>query len=97
MFPQVQAGNTGFDLTFPTDTDIPGLVEQGRSCRSTCRSSPMSSTWPPSGRTSAYDPGHKHSMPYMWWTTGFAYDTDKIKEDLTSWASLWDPRFNDTS
>ena len=29
MFPRVQAGNTGFDLTFPTDTDIPGLIEQG--------------------------------------------------------------------
>jgi spermidine/putrescine-binding protein len=34
-----------------------------------------------------------HSMPYMWWTTGFAYDTEKIKEELTSWAALWDVRW----
>ena len=41
----------------------------------------------------AYDPGNAHSMPYMWWTTGFAYDTEKIAEDLTSWAALWDARW----
>ena len=29
----------------------------------------------------------------MWWTTGFAWDGDKIKDDLTSWASLWDPAY----
>ena len=29
----------------------------------------------------------------MWWTTGFAWDGDKIKETLTDWTSLWDERF----
>ena len=40
-----------------------------------------------------YDPGNQHSMPYMWWTTGFCWDGDKIKDDLTSWTSLWDPAY----
>ena len=44
--------------------------------------------------TRATTPGTSHSMPYMWWTTGFAYDTKKIDEDLTSWAALWDPRYD---
>ena len=25
-----------------------------------------------------YDPGNAHSIPYMWWTTGVAYDTAKV-------------------
>ncbi len=29
MYPRILAGNSGFDLTFPTDTDIPGLVAEG--------------------------------------------------------------------
>ncbi len=38
MYPRILAGNSGFDLTFPTDTDIPGLVEQGLIAASwTCR------------------------------------------------------------
>ena len=32
-------------------------------------------------------------MPYMWWTTGFCWDGDKIKDDLTSWESLWDAAY----
>jgi spermidine/putrescine transport system substrate-binding protein len=95
MFPRVQAGNSGFDMTFPTDTDIPGLVEQGKVLPLDLSLIPNVVNLAAEWADVAYDPGHKHSMPYMWWTTGFAYDTDKIKEDLTSWASLWDPRFND--
>ena len=30
-----------------------------------------------------YDPGNAHSIPYMWWTTGIAYDTAKVSEKLT--------------
>ena len=32
-------------------------------------------------------------MPYMWWTTGFCWDGDRIKEDLTSWESLWNEAY----
>src|SRR4029079_1855500 len=32
-------------------------------------------------------------MPYMWWTTGFCWNGDKIKDDLTSWESLWNPAY----
>ena len=30
----------------------------------------------------------------MWWTTGFAWNPAKIKDDLTSWAALWDARLS---
>ena len=64
-----------------------------RSCRSTCRSSRTRSTSAPNGSNPGYDPGNAHSMPYMWWTTGVAYDTAKIKEAPTSWKALWDERW----
>ena len=44
-----------------------------------------------------YDPGNAHSVPYMWWTTGVAYDTAKVTDELTSWTALWDARTRSTS
>jgi spermidine/putrescine transport system substrate-binding protein len=41
-----------------------------------------------------YDPGNAHSVPYMWWTTGVAYDADKIDPAPTSWSALWDPTYD---
>ena len=40
-----------------------------------------------------YDPNNAHSMPYMWWTTGFCWDGAKIKDELDSWESLWNPAY----
>ena len=40
-----------------------------------------------------YDPGNANSVPYMWWTTGVAYDTKKVNGTPTSWEILWDPQY----
>jgi spermidine/putrescine transport system substrate-binding protein len=94
MYPRILAGNSGFDLTFPTDTDIPGLVEQSLIEELDLSLIPNVKNLAAEWADPTYDPGHKHSMPYMWWTTGFAYDTDKIKDDLTDLTALWDQRFS---
>jgi spermidine/putrescine transport system substrate-binding protein len=94
MFPRIQQGNTGFDITFPTDTDIPGLVEQQLIVPLDLSLIPNVVNLAAEWMDPEYDPGHKHSMPYMWWTTGFAYDTEQIDEELSSLASLWDARFD---
>jgi spermidine/putrescine transport system substrate-binding protein len=93
MYPKILAGNSGFDLTFPTDTDVPGLVEQGLVLPLDRSLIPNVTNLAAEWLHPAYDPDHTHSMPYMWWTTGFAYDSKKIDEAPTSWAALWDPRF----
>ena len=41
-----------------------------------------------------YDPGNKHSIPYMWGFTGLAYNTKHVPEgSLTRWAQLLEPQF----
>jgi len=47
-------------------------------------------------RVSAHDPGNKHAIPYMWGTTGFGYNVNKVEEAMSdapvdSWAMLFDP------
>lgn len=93
MYARVTAGQTGFDITFPASTDVPGLVAINKILPLDLSLIPnvvnLGAEWSDPG----YDPGNAHSMPYMWWTTGVAYDTAKIKEAPTSWKALWDERW----
>jgi spermidine/putrescine transport system substrate-binding protein len=93
MTAKISTGNSGFDVTFPTGLDVPGFLARGLVQPLDLSLIPNKTNLGADWQDPAYDPGNAHSMPYMWWTTGFAYDTEKITDDLTSWAALWDPRW----
>ncbi|MDP9173373.1 MAG: spermidine/putrescine ABC transporter substrate-binding protein [Planctomycetota bacterium] len=40
-----------------------------------------------------FDPGNQYSMPYLWGTTGLAYDKKKIIEPIDSWDPLFDAKY----
>ena len=83
----------GYDITYAYSADIPGLIKDGviRSLDKSLipNAVNLGAEWVNPG----YDPNNDHSLPYMWWTTGYAWNPDKIKDDLTSWAALWDARY----
>jgi spermidine/putrescine transport system substrate-binding protein len=93
MTAKISSGKSGYDVTFATSVDIPGFLSRKLIQPLDMSLIPnvvnLASEW----QNPSYDPGNKHSMPYMWWTTGFAYDTAKIADKPTSWAALWDPRW----
>lgn len=93
MSAKISTGNSGFDVTFPTSTYIKGYIEQDFIQPLDLSLIPnavnLAAEWVDPG----YDPGNKYSMPYMWWTTGVAYDTAQIEDELTSWSALWDERW----
>jgi spermidine/putrescine transport system substrate-binding protein len=37
--------------------------------------------------------GAKYSVPYMFGTAGIGVRTDKVSEKITSWSSMWDPKY----
>jgi spermidine/putrescine transport system substrate-binding protein len=80
----------GYDICYPTSVEIPGLAGDGviqpLKLDLISNATNLGEQWQNPG----YDPGNKSSMPYMWWTTGYCWDGDRIKDDLTSWAALWD-------
>jgi spermidine/putrescine transport system substrate-binding protein len=41
----------------------------------------------------AYDPGNKYTIPYTSGVTGIAYNTEYVKEDITSIQSLFDSKY----
>jgi spermidine/putrescine transport system substrate-binding protein len=84
----------GYDVSYPASTEIPGLVRDGVVQALSQGMIPNAVNLGKEWQNPGYDPNNRYSMPNYWWTTGFAWDPAKIKEDLTSWAALWDPRYS---
>jgi spermidine/putrescine transport system substrate-binding protein len=94
MYTKIGQSGGGYDLTFPTSVDIPALLQRGLVQALDLSLIPNLVNLAPEWANPGYDPGNAHSIPYMWWTTGVAYDSAKITDKLTSWAALWDPKYS---
>ncbi len=93
MTAKISTGNSGYDITFATGVDVPGFLARNLVQPLDHSLIPNLVNLGQEWQDPAYDPGNAHSVPYMWWTTGFGYDTERIPEDLASWAALWDERW----
>ena len=72
MFAKIGQDGGGYDVTFPTSIDIPGIAaarpDQALDPSFLTNIGNLGAEWANPG----YDPGNAHSVPYMWWTTGIA-------------------------
>ena len=83
----------GYDLTYPASTDVAPLARDGVIAALDLSLIPNIKNLGPAWQDPAYDPGNKNSVPNYWWTTGIAWDPDKVKKDITSWTALWDEAY----
>jgi spermidine/putrescine transport system substrate-binding protein len=89
MYAKIGTTGGGYDIAFPTSVDIPSFVERGVIQPLMLDLIPNRSNLGAEWQDPGYDPGNAHSMPYMWWTTGVAYDSDKVPGAPDSWDLLW--------
>lgn len=80
----------GYDLTYPASTDIKSLATDGVIKALDLSLIPNVKNLGPEWANPPYDPGNKYSIPNYWWTTGYAWNPDKLPANPTSWAELWD-------
>ncbi|MFL5779030.1 MAG: PotD/PotF family extracellular solute-binding protein [Chloroflexota bacterium] len=84
----------GYDVTYPASTDVGPLARDGVIRELDLSLIPNIKNLGAQWQNPNYDPGNKHSVPNYWWTTGIAWDPAKVKEDVKSWAALWDPKYH---
>lgn len=93
MVTKLQAGATGYDLVNPSQYAVQQLAGLELVQELDHSLLPSLGNVPESFQQAEYDPGLKWSVPIMWGTTAMAYNSKFIKEDLTSWSALADPKY----
>jgi putrescine transport system substrate-binding protein len=92
------AGKSGYDVVVPSGTFLQRQIKIGIYQKIDRSKIPnLSEIWPEiATRLNAYDPGNQYSVNYMWFTTGIAYNIDKIKarlgdKPIDSWDIVFKP------
>ncbi len=92
------AGNTGYDIVVPGATFLSRQIKAGIYQKlDRARLPNAKGLWPDvMQRMAVYDPGNEHALPYMWYTTGIAYDVKKAQQRLPgrvidSWDIVFQP------
>lgn len=91
MYAKLKIGVTGYDL----------VVAPGYMVRRMIRQNLLAEISPKINtdilleilRTPPYDPDLTYSVPYLWGTTGIAYNKKKVQDTPDSWSLLWDPKY----
>jgi spermidine/putrescine transport system substrate-binding protein len=94
MFAKLRAGARGYDLIVVGDYLIPRF-------RALNLIDPMppgllknQGNLAPRFRHTSFDPDEA-TVPYLWGTTGIAFNRKKLKKPPTSWWDLWDEKYKD--
>jgi spermidine/putrescine transport system substrate-binding protein len=92
MLAKLQAGGTGWDVFVPTNYTISTYVKLGLI-------DPLDLSKLPNFDPKTNDPrftgegtvdGKIYAVPKDWGTTGYAVNTNSIKQDMTSWKQFWE-------
>jgi spermidine/putrescine transport system substrate-binding protein len=84
----------GYDVSYPASTEIPSLIKDGVILKLDKSLIPNAVNLRPEWTNPGYDPGNQYSMPNYWWTTGYAWDPDKVTGDQTTWDALFNSQYS---
>jgi spermidine/putrescine transport system substrate-binding protein len=94
MLAKLQAGGTGYDVVVPSGPTLQTMIADGLVIRVDAgKMRNFKNVRAPFDKP-PFDPERAYSVPYMWGSTGIAYDTAKVnggKLDDT-WKELFEPR-----
>lgn len=89
MLSKLQAGGASYDVIVPSDYMVAQMIELGLLQEIDPITFPNGSQVKPEFIDVYFDPGRKFSTPYMYGTTGIAYDPTKTGGEITSWAEFF--------
>lgn len=94
MLAKVKSESEGaFDIVQPSDYMVKQMAEQGMLEELDQSKLTNLSNIGSSYLNTSYDPGNKYSVPYQGGVAAIAVNTSKIKDNITSYADLFDPKY----
>ncbi|MBU6278258.1 MAG: extracellular solute-binding protein [Actinomycetales bacterium] len=91
MLAKLQAGGANYDVIVPSDYMVAQMVELGLLQDVAPSSFPNGANIKPEFLDVYFDQGRQYTAPYMYGTTGIAYDPTKVGAEVTSWADFFSP------
>jgi spermidine/putrescine transport system substrate-binding protein len=92
MLAKVAAGNSGWDIVFPSNSFVPPMREQGLLASLDHSLLPNLANLEERFRNPHWDPGLGSSVPYMHGSTGILYSRS-LTPPPTAWDDFWQDRF----
>ncbi len=92
MLAKVAAGNSGWDIVFPSNSFIPPMRDQGLLTRLDHSLLPNLEHLEPWFQNPSWDPGLRWSVPYMHGSTGILYQRS-IVPPPAGWNDFWRDRY----
>lgn len=94
MLSKVKASNKGiYDIVVPTDYMVKLMISQGLLTPLDMDKIPNLKNIGSQYLNQQFDPGNKYSVPYMGGVATLCVNTDKVKEDITSYEHVFDPKY----
>lgn len=93
LLAKLKAGGGAYDVVVPSDSFIEIFVKEGLLQKLDKSQLPSLGNLKENFRTLGFDPGHDYSIPYLWGTTGYSYDTTKVPGGRLeeSWKPFFEP------
>jgi len=90
LFAKLKEGNPGYDVIVPTNDMVERMIKAGMLETIDHSKIPNMSNLEAAFQDANFDPGRKHSVPYMWGTIGIGYRKSKVEGVPASWKYLYD-------
>ena len=94
MLAKLQAGGGGYDIVVPSNSVLGSMIKSGLLQKVDAAKMPNFKNVLAPHDHPATDPGRDYSVPYLWGSTGFTYDSAKVPGGKLSesWKEFFEPR-----
>ena len=92
MYAKLQSGSS-YDILVPSDYMIARLIKEGMLQKLDYSNIPNYKYIDDLYKDLECDPTNEYMVPYNWGVVGLIYNTTMTDEEITSWESLWDPKY----
>jgi len=89
LFAKIKEGNPGYDVIVPTNDYVERMILANMLEELDHSKIPNMANIDKPFQDAAFDPGRKHSIPYMWGTLGIGYRKSKVEGVVDSWNAVY--------
>ncbi len=94
LYSKLKSGGGQYDVIVPSDYMIGKMIKEDMLEKLDFSNIPNYAMIGEEYKNQSFDPDNEYAVPYTWGVVGIVYNTTMVDDPVTSWNSLWDPRYS---